>query len=79
MEHVFADYMMKNEIPHWARHFGRIVTTRYYESTLNPREYNLNCPAPLVDHAGTGTVRTIVMTVIYLVFYLILSGYITFS
>lgn len=54
MEYIFADYMMKNEIPHWARHFSRIVTTRYFEGNLDPRAFNVNCPAPPAEHERTG-------------------------
>ena len=76
MEYIFADYMMKDVMPHWARHFSRIVTTRYFEGNLDPREFNVGCPAPPEDLEGTGPVRTIVMAAIYLVFYLILTGHI---
>ena len=74
MEYIFAGYILKNEMPHWARHLSRIVTTRYFEGNLDPHEFNINCPAPPVDHEKKAPVHTVIMTFIYIIFYLILSG-----
>ena len=78
MEHIFADYMLKNVVPHWARHLSRIVLSRYFEGTLEPQDFNIPLPLESLDLDNSKSVNTIFMPVIYLIFYIILSGFITF-
>ncbi len=78
MEHIFADYMLKDEVPHWARHFARQVLSRYFQGLLDPHEYNIECILPPHKFKDSKVFITIFMILIYLIFYLILSGYITF-
>jgi hypothetical protein len=78
MEYIFADYMFKDEIPHWARYFSRKVLSLYFKNRLNPREFNLNCTIPPRPLKRSELPKIFVLLSIYLIFYIILSGQIAF-
>ena len=79
MEPIFADYMLRDEVPHWARHFARQVLSQYAHGILDPHEYGIECIIPPRQLNGTKVFITIFMIVVYLLFYLIFSGNITFQ
>lgn len=79
MESIFADYMLKNEVPHWARHLARQVLSKYFHGVLDPHEYGVECILPPRELNDTKVFITIFMIVVYLFFYLIFSGHITFQ
>jgi hypothetical protein len=79
MESIFADYMLKDEVPHWARHFARQVLSQYFNGVLDPHEYGIECIIPPRELNDTKVFITIFMILVYLFFYLILSGHITFQ
>lgn len=35
IDRIFSAYMLKNEVPHWARHYARLILTRSDLGTLN--------------------------------------------
>jgi len=79
MESIFADYMLKDEVPHWVRHFARQVVSQYFQGVLDPHEYGVECIIPPRDLNDTKIFITIFMVLVYLFFYLIFSGHITFQ
>jgi hypothetical protein len=79
MEPVFSDYMMKDAIPHWVRHFSREVFSRYLQRVLDPNEYNIQCMVSPIEIKKRRWVLPVFMTFIYLILYLILSGKIVFT
>jgi hypothetical protein len=79
MESIFADYMLKNEVPHWARHFARQVLSQYSHRILDPHKYGIECIIPPHELNGTKVFITIFMIVVYFLFYLIFSGNISFQ
>jgi hypothetical protein len=78
IESVFSRYMMKNEIPPWVRHFTREILSRYSLGILDPREYNNEYTPDPYDFQKPLSFLPVFMTFAYLIFYLILTGSITF-
>jgi hypothetical protein len=77
IESVFSNYMLKNEIPHWVRHFAREVLSRYSLGILDPDEYNIECATVPYESQNTLSFLPVFMSFTYLIFYLILTGSIT--
>lgn len=78
MEPIFADYMLKDEVPYWARHFARQVISQYFHGVLDPHIYGIECILPPHELKDAKVFITVIMTLVYLIFYLLLSGYINF-
>jgi hypothetical protein len=78
IESVFSNYMLKNETPHWVRHFVREILSRYSLGTLDPGEYDIECVPVPYESQKTLSFLTVFMIFTYLIFYLILTGSITF-
>ncbi|MEN8263955.1 MAG: hypothetical protein ABFR82_10855 [Nitrospirota bacterium] len=78
MENIFAGYMFKNEVPHWVRHFSRKVLSLYFAGKLDPQEFGLDCAIPEPRADISGRLSAVLLSFIYLFFYLILSGKIIF-
>lgn len=38
VDKLFTDYMLHNEVPHWARHYARLVLTREQQGTLDDND-----------------------------------------
>ena len=79
LEPIFADYMLRNEVPHWARHCARQVLSRYSHGILDPLEYGIECSMPPDEGEGPLDFLSVFMAFTYLIFFLILSGQITFQ
>ena len=79
MESIFADYMLKNEVPHWVRHFARQILSEYSHGVHDLHEFGIECIIPPRELKDKKVFITIFMIVVYLFFYLILSGHITFQ
>jgi hypothetical protein len=73
LEYIFVDYMFKDEVPHWARNLARRVLSGYIDGSFDPKELNLNCTLPPRDVKAPGYSNIIISTVIYILFFLILS------
>lgn len=78
MEHIFTEYMYRNEVPHWTRHLARNVLSLHFHGSLDPREFNSKCTAPQSRTETRGALNAKLLFLIYVIFYLILSGQIIF-
>jgi len=78
MERIFTDYILKNEVPHWARHCARDVLSRYSRGLLDVTEYGMEGNHSAFEQKEHRSFLAAVMILTYLIFYLILSGYINF-
>lgn len=38
VDRIFSDYMLNNQVPHWARHYARLILTRAEMGTLNDND-----------------------------------------
>ena len=74
MEHIFTEYMFRNEVPHWARYLARNVLSLYFNDNLDPREFNSKCSVPQSPPESRGAMSARLLFLIYVIFYLILSG-----
>jgi hypothetical protein len=76
LEHIFAEYMFQNQVPHWVRHLTRRVLKSHENGSLDPAEYNprISEPVPLeMKKAGVG--YTILLAIIIVIFCIMISGY----
>lgn len=79
LESIFTDYMLKNDVPHWTRHFARQVLSQYSDGILDPHEYGVEGIIPPRELNDNKVFLAVFLILVYLFFYLMLSGQITFQ
>lgn len=71
MEAVFFDYLMKDEVPHWARHYARNIIEQDDAGELDyrdPHYHRFNVKSMRTDSKGSGLVKVCLVLIIFAAF-----------
>jgi len=74
LEHVFAEYMFEDRIPHWVRHLARTILAQDEQGTLNPKDFNIVQPPPSQKLKLYGVGYSIMLAIIMVVFCILITG-----
>ena len=77
LEQIFASYMFEDIVPHWVRHLARRILSTYDLGTLDPCEFNIECPKPSSKLRYTGVGHTIMLTILMVIFCMLITGHIS--
>ena len=58
VDRLFAAYMLKSQVPHWARHYARRILDKYERGFIEPHDpYYHRYDAEYVTHVPQGVTR----------------------
>ncbi len=76
LENVFSDYMFQDVVPHWVRHFTRIVTLQFDQGVLDPQEYSIEIPQTTLELKSAGYGYSAIIDFIMIIFCAMFTGHI---
>jgi hypothetical protein len=75
MEPIFSDYLLREEVPFWARHLARQVHSLYARDALEPGDFGIELPPLPRERRSCKILCGLLLTAIYFLFFIVLSGY----
>ena len=77
MEPLFSDYLLREEVPFWARHLARQIDSLYARDALEPGDFGVELPPLPRERRSFKILCGLLLTAIYLLFFFVLSGYVS--
>ncbi len=75
-EVIFSEYMFQDIVPHWVRHFARIVMSRNEDGGIDPGEYNIERPKTTHELKSAGFGYIAILSIVVVVFCIMLAGHV---
>ncbi len=74
LEHIFAEYMFEDIVPHWVRHFTRKIVSLFEKGTLDPCEFDIELPKATLEKRSEGIGYSIILSIILVVFCFLITS-----
>ena len=68
LEHIFAEYMFEDIVPHWVRHFTRKILSLNGQGALETESFDIERPITTLEKRSEGIGYTIILSIIVVVF-----------
>ncbi len=74
LENIFAEYMFEDIVPHWVRHFTRIVVSLFEKGTLDPCKFDIELPKATLEKRSEGIGYSIILSILLVVFCFLITS-----